>query len=300
MWFVAATAGLDALGLERLYHGSGHHALQLDSPRTLDSTQWAGNLTLTESWRPLVWHPPEGKIFTRVAWSLCYEEQFYFVCFVTLLLAPRRLYAALAAVTVAAVLARLIAVDVGWYHGLDGAFPALWHEFAIGLAVYWRLNVPASTGAKRGVELGLAALALYGLSGAPATPVGYSTATAAVFGLVLIALRRWDEPLERARWLAPLRACGRRCYSIYLVHLPVCTFGCLWLYELGVTGFWPRVLVTIPIVSVAAVAASWLFFAGVERHFLNPPIVQRDAQAPAAGLGPLAGETAIAEHGVRS
>ncbi|SIO66120.1 Peptidoglycan/LPS O-acetylase OafA/YrhL, contains acyltransferase and SGNH-hydrolase domains [Singulisphaera sp. GP187] len=274
--FVALIGGLNALGLERLTHGDGAHALQLDAPTALNATQWVGNLTLTEEWRPLVWHPPERRVFTRVAWSLCYEEQFYFVCFCILLIAPRRLYGALAVVTVCAVLLRVVAADIGRYSQIEGAFPTLWHEFAVGLAVYWRLNVPASVGAKRGVELGLALLAVAGAFGGLSTPVPYSTAATGLFGLALIALRGWDERAIALGWLRPLRACGKRCYSIYLVHLPVCTVGNLWLHEQGLTGFWMRVLVMIPVVSAASVAVSWLFFWGVERHFLNPPIVARD------------------------
>ena len=34
---------------------------------------------------PRVWHGPETRIFTGIAWTLCYEEQFYFICFLALL-----------------------------------------------------------------------------------------------------------------------------------------------------------------------------------------------------------------------
>ncbi|MHC5541269.1 acyltransferase family protein [Singulisphaera rosea] len=273
-WFVAVTGGLDLLGLER-FHDEGH-ALSLDSPTDLDAIQWGGNLTLTEQWRPLVWRPPYGKIFTRIAWSLCYEEQFYFVCFVVLLITPKRLYGALAAVSVAAILTRVLAYDTGRIHLIDGAFPYLWHEFAVGLAVYWRLNVAQTPIAKRGVEAALVILAAIGLLGYFFTPVANSTATSATFGLVLIALRPWDDRAEQSLWLGPLRACGRRCYSVYLVHLPVCTVASLWLYERGLTGFWTRSLVTIPAVVLSAVGVSWVFNWAVERHFLNAPIVARD------------------------
>ncbi|AGA25563.1 acyltransferase family protein [Singulisphaera acidiphila] len=287
LWFVAVIGGLNALGLQRLTHGNGTHALQLDSPWTLDATQWVGNLTLTEEWRPLVWRPPARNVFTRVAWSLCYEEQFYFVCFLTLLIAPRRLYGALAGVTVGAVLLRVVAADIGRMSEIEGAFPTLWHEFAVGLAVYWRLNVPGSFQAKRTVELALVLLTVAGAFGGFSTPVPYSTAATGLFGLALIGLRRWDERADALGWLRPLRACGRRCYSIYLVHLPVCTVGNLWLYEQGLTSFWARGLVMIPAVSAASVAVGWLFFWGVERHFLNPPIIPRDHE-------PLTGETGTA------
>lgn len=291
VWFVVVIGGLNALELEHLTFGNGAHALQLDPPGKLETAQWVGNLTLTEEWRPLVWRPPGRLVFTRIAWSLCYEEQFYFVCFLTLLIAPRRLYGALTTVTICAVLLRIIAADIGRMSAIEGAFPTLWHEFAVGLAVYWRLNVPGSFWARRGVEVALALLALAGVFGNLATPVPYSSAITGLFGLALIALRGWDERADAVRWLRPLRACGRRCYSIYLVHLPVCTVGNLWLYELGLTSFWARTLVMIPVVSAAAVAVSWLFFWGVERHFLNPPIVTRDPLTGPHVKTPSAGET---------
>ncbi len=78
-----------------------------------------------------------------------------------------------------------------------------------------------------------------------------------------------------------------RSYSLYLIHLPVCTVGIEWLYGLGIVGFWLRVLVTIPLVSAASVLAGWAFFEGVESRFLNAPAVGR----PPGGQ-PLAGEAA--------
>src|SRR4051812_43135527 len=82
--FVAIVLGLDQLGLERIYHGL--YALELYKPATLDLWQWLGNITLTEGLRPRVGGSYE-LVFTRVAWTLCFQEQFYLVCFLTLLLA---------------------------------------------------------------------------------------------------------------------------------------------------------------------------------------------------------------------
>lgn len=281
LWFLAVIVGLEAIGQGELLGPPYPYALELIRPESLSLGQWLGNLTLTETWRPIVFPGGQEHVFTRIGWSLCYEEQFYLVCFLALLIAPRRLYGALAWATLAIVLFRAIAADMGALHRVWGSFPVLWHEFAVGLAVYWRLNVPASRAAKRGVELGLVALAVVGLLGSPrGTPVEYSTLTTALFGLVLIALRDRDDWAERQGWLAPLRACGRRCYSIYLFHLPVCTVGNLWLYRQGLTGFWERTLVIVPLVSILAVGVCWVFYHLVERHFLNPPIVRREPWAP--------------------
>jgi peptidoglycan/LPS O-acetylase OafA/YrhL len=103
---------------------------------------------------------------------------------------------------------------------------------------------------------------------------------AASFGLLLIALRRWDGPAAGLRWLDPVRACGRRSYSIYLAHLPACVVADLALYDLGLTGFWARALVTVPLASALGVATGWVFYALVEAHFVNSPPAR-----PAGGSG---------------
>jgi peptidoglycan/LPS O-acetylase OafA/YrhL len=264
--FAVVTTALDAAGLDRLHRGA--FALELDSPRDLDPLHWLGNLTLTETWRPHV-VGPDRKVFTLVAWSLCFEEQFYLVCFLALILAPRRVVAALAGLTAAVVTLRAGAWACGGLNHLRGTFPRLWHEFAVGLAVYYRLNLARGRRGRLLVDAGLLALLIIGLG-----TRGRETATAAGFGLVLVVLRRWDAAAEGLTWLAPLRACGRRCYSIYLAHLPVCVVGALGLVELGVAGFWARALVVVPLVSAAAVATSFGFFALVESRFLGRPPVR--------------------------
>ena len=99
LFFIGVVVLLDAFELGGLHKGK--FAVELDSPSALDWPRWLGNITLTETWRPHVWGP-ERDIYTGVAWSLCYEEQFYFVCFLILLLAPKRTYACLLAISAAA------------------------------------------------------------------------------------------------------------------------------------------------------------------------------------------------------
>ena len=108
---VALVVGLDAVGLGR-WHVETSKALRLQSPGELTASQWVGNVTLTETWRPLIWGVAENETFTRVAWTLCYEEQFYLVCFVVLALAPGRLFGAIGVLSAA-----LIAIRVGAWSG---------------------------------------------------------------------------------------------------------------------------------------------------------------------------------------
>jgi peptidoglycan/LPS O-acetylase OafA/YrhL len=261
--FVAVVLLLDFAGLERFHSGS--RAIVLDSPTALDLPRWVGNITLTETWRPHVWGP-ERDVYTGVAWSLCYEEQFYLICFLALLFGGKRLSLILGLGTLAILGVRIAAWSAGRLDQLAGTFPLLWHEFAIGLAVYYRINVARGMIARRATEGVLLAMAAVGWK------IGARDLfTAASFGLLLIALHPWERSLSGLRGLGPLRACGRRCYSIYLAHLPVCIVICLWLCEQGLTTFWARALVVVPVGAAAAVTASCCFFAVVESHFLGKP-----------------------------
>ena len=272
---IALVALLDAAGLSRFYTTVAHQ-LALRSPANCTWLQWLGNFTLTETWRGNVWDLErlgwDEDVFTRVAWTLCLEEQFYFLCFLVLALAPRRLYRVLGVLSVLILVFRIWAWRSVSFGRIEGTFPVYWHEFAAGLAVYWRLTVARSAVAKRAVEVLLATMfgvgLLWGLR---------STAGAGAFSLILIALRRWDNQLVDANSLLVrgLRACGRRCYSIYLVHLPVCTLAIVALRDLGLTGYWTRAFLVVPLVSLAATTAGWLFFDLVERRVRTPMSARR-------------------------
>jgi peptidoglycan/LPS O-acetylase OafA/YrhL len=262
--FIAVVVGLDMLGLTWLHNSA--NALAIPSPAVLSPSQWLGNLTLTETWR---YHfgGSELNILTRVAWSLCYQEQFYLICFLALMLAPRRLYGALASATAAILAFRVFTWDSGGDFRYAGLFPDLWHEFAVGLAVYWRLNVATAPLAKRAVEAAIGLLGAIALAQGVATTVG-----ASVLALLLIALRPLDNRFRSLAWLDPLRALGRRSYSIYLAHLPPCVVVSVALTELaGVAGFWARVALVLPLASAAAIAAGWAFHHLVDRHFQQLP-----------------------------
>lgn len=264
--FAAVVIVLDGFGLERLHRSD--FALQLDSPRTLTASQWLGNLTLTETWRPVVWGGHYASVYTRVAWSLCYQEQFYFICALALWLTPTRLFRTLGVATLAIVGYRVFAWDTGFLHEIDGLFPVYWHVFAAGLAVHWRLNGPANSPKllRHGVDACLGGMGLAGiLSGDTGTAAG------GLFALVLIGMYRWDAASTGLRWLAPVRACGRRSYAIYLAHLPVVAVGNVLLFDLGLSSLGMRAFLVLPAVTAAAVGAGWVFHAYVERRFIGAP-----------------------------
>jgi peptidoglycan/LPS O-acetylase OafA/YrhL len=72
---------------------------QFSGPTAFDVSQWIGNLTLSETWRPHFGGSPTSQIISP-AWTLCFEEQFYLVVGLILLFFPRRLFFAVAAVTI--------------------------------------------------------------------------------------------------------------------------------------------------------------------------------------------------------
>ena len=205
-------------------------------------------------------------VFTRVAWSLCYQEQFYFVCFLAVLVRGKSLFRTLALVSLGSLGIRVVAFDIGAETQIAGTFPLLWHQFAIGLAAYWYLNGDASSRVKAGIVTVLLAMVAVSIRCGDV-----ATVASAIFGLGLISLRRWDEPWTRIALLDPLRSIGRRSYSIYLIHLPMVVVGAAALGELGVTSFWARAFFMVPLISVASTAVGLLFYRVVESQFLDLP-----------------------------
>jgi len=91
----AVIGGCGHLGLLRFF---GEPA-PLPDPAQLTLQQWLGTVTLTEPIRPHFFSDP-FKLYMGHAWTLSYEEQFYAVCGLLLLLAPRRFFRGILVVTV--------------------------------------------------------------------------------------------------------------------------------------------------------------------------------------------------------
>jgi peptidoglycan/LPS O-acetylase OafA/YrhL len=245
-------------------------------PADLTAWQWLGNATLTEGWR----HRAAGDgplLFLGPAWSLVYEEQFYLV--VGLLLLARRLFAGVALVTLAAVALNLSGANV------RGLFLDLyWLAFAAGAACYWAL-VRAGPRGRACVALalaaGVAALSPHWrtLAALHVSPEAGALAGVAL-ALLLLLLRPLDSRLARARPLAPLSWVGVRCYSVYLVHWPVCKVVGAGLYSLGVRGDLAVLLTSVPLSLALSLLVGHWFHAAVERRFLNAPGVTNSTATP--------------------
>jgi peptidoglycan/LPS O-acetylase OafA/YrhL len=245
-------------------------------PGRLSVAQWVGNLTLTESWRP---HLGGGRFgyLNAMAWTLCYEEQFYAVVGLLLAVAARRFFLGAAAVTVLTAALTVLVRD----RSLDGIFlDGYWLHFAAGILVYYRVNYASGWVARAVNLLLLAGLIAFGWGRFPVlhahSGVGEGGVVAFAFALFLSLAQPWDRLLASAAVARPLLFCGGICYSLYLVHWPVAKLAGHGLYLLGVRGDAATLLVTVPVVVAASVFLAWLFFRLVERRFLNAP-----ATAPA-------------------
>jgi peptidoglycan/LPS O-acetylase OafA/YrhL len=272
-WVLCAVTALGvavghALGYGRFFWeiptgGAG----EFKPPADLSGTQWVGNLTLTEIWAA-------GRVFGRLprylegtghAWTLAYEEQFYAVCGLLLLLSGRRMRRFFAGalgvtlLTLVAITSPSVRPMVGGLF-LDGN----WLLFACGVAVLFHVRF-ATPRQRWIIRAGLVVLLLLGLL--PGADRSISVATA--FALGLIAAHRWDATFTRAHRPAFVWWCGTRCYSLYLVHWPIIRPLIRVLYEQGVRSIWGTLLITAPIAIGASLVAAWAFHALVERHFLN-------------------------------
>ncbi len=240
-------------------------------PWWYSGSKWVGNISLTELWRYHFFGSPKG-LFLGHAWTLCYEEQFYGVTAVILLVCPRRLFTALLVLTVACPFVVLVC---GW-NGvpIDGFFfDGAWTLFACGLLVYWSLNYGSLT--KRAVAGVVLAITLAYAARDPSRLLDteknsdQSLFVAAAFALLGLLGRRADGWLTSRVWLRPLFACGTMCYSLYLVHFPVTVFLNAFARQCGVNVTMVSPLLTVPIGIAASVAVAWLFYHTVERRFLN-------------------------------
>jgi peptidoglycan/LPS O-acetylase OafA/YrhL len=288
-WVLLGLLCLFVIVLERLVPGWVNDAYApIVPPERLSAGQVLGNLTLTESWRYHLGGPPL-RYFNAMAWTLCYEEQFYAVVGLVLALAPRRFFLGAAAVTALTVALHAVVTNRAT---LDGFFfDGYWVHFAAGILLYYRVNYARGWRAWAVNLLLLAGLLCFARDhvsvrhahASAEGPFGESGAVACAFALLLSLLHPWDRWLASARAARPLLFCGQICYSLYLVHWPVAKAVGHGLYLLGVQSDTATVLITVPIGTAASVFLAWVFFRLCERRFLNAP-VRAAAVTPATAL----------------
>ncbi|HEV3166318.1 MAG TPA: acyltransferase [Isosphaeraceae bacterium] len=289
-WIVAA-AGHPTL----LTNDESPNTGTIPQPSTLTASQWFGNLTLTETWRSHLFGSPELKLLGP-SWTLCYEEQFYVVCGLLLLLVPRRFFSGIVAVSVITAGMLVLSARQPWIHINGFFFDGNWLMFAAGVFVYYRTNYPAGAGSRLvpgALCLGLLTLMAvrYGLMRHSDNDVLkdtlYSLWIGAAFAVAILWLRPLDERICGIKVLAPIAFCGRMCYSLYLLHWPISKLISHVLFNMGVRGYWPVLTITIPVVTAVSIGASWVFYVLVERHFLNPPqksSTRRDPELGSVGV----------------
>lgn len=246
-------------------------------PQSLTVWQWFGNLTLTETWR---WHWTGGveDFLIWPAWTLCYEEQFYAVVGLTLILAPRHFFTVLGAVT-AVVAAGLLFPAAGI--NTQGLFlDGRWLMFAAGVLVYYTLNYARP--ATLPVAVGLLFL---GVMSSIVAKVSKDYLSAFVFALLLLALRGCDTRIIKARASRPFLYCGEMCYSLYLIHWPLVTAVTFAFNQAGFRN--PLLIASLGVALALAVAitVARVFHVLIERRFLNPGYAM-NSEAGAAPLAP--------------
>lgn len=226
-------------------------------------SQWFGNLTLTETWRSHVFGGIRGH-FPGQAWTLCYEEQFYFVTGMALLFARRRFFEAIAGVSVLTLAASQAATATGV--AVSGFFfDGSWLLFAAGVAAFYRIHYARGRGV---LAIDAVLLALIPLSVVLHVPI-YGAIVGFIFAAALPWLYRFDRPVASSRMLAPLLLCGQMCYSLYLVHQIPVKAVTMFLFRSGIHSAAATLLVATPAALLVAVGLGWGFHVAVERRFLN-------------------------------
>ncbi len=213
---------------------------------------WLSILTLTQT---LTGMP---NAINPVYWSLCYEEQFYLLVALSLLLPMRLRAGALLSVSIATCGWRLLAGPTA----ISGWFVDFWLEFAVGMAVFgW--SHPSFGRAW--------AMTLIGLNVLVCVAQGQlAPATSTTIALVMLAARRWDHVIAQAGLMRALAAVGMMSYSLYLIHVPVAGRVVNGLSRLvdRPSQFWIPLLVAA---AVSAMVAAYVFYRMVEVRFQPRP-----------------------------
>lgn len=275
--------------------------------------EWIQNLTLTQ-WLTLVVHPqPSATMnptpFVSVYWSLCYEEQFYLVMGLLLVVCSGRrgpIGQAVVALTLVGLVWNVLAPQLA-----TGIFLEYWALFGIGALVFYRLCRVERAGLRRAIDIFLAVLMLVSaylrwFAGIEWQGLGHyaplwsdyriawgEMIVGSAFALSLIVCRRFDAAYAATRIAKLLGALGAITFSLYLVH----QFN-LVLVETAVERGWSIVArftglplpewlsQTLQCAGHIGIASVFWFFC--ERPFLNKSLLDKGVPKPSPQAMPAA------------
>jgi peptidoglycan/LPS O-acetylase OafA/YrhL len=241
-----------------------------------------------------------------IAWTLCYELAFYFVCGGARALVGRYglpvFLAVLHAVTVGSALAMLVTALTGTVM----PFPLdMWPMFGLGILAFDILRKEPGTASGSvwlpWAGLGATALLLAGFALTPGADVGFlhhnagwSVGISVAFTLVLIALRRKDEAITASRPVRALMKVGLFSYSLYLTHFiwVQAASAMLRVAHVPHRAYGVQVALTLAL----AIPFAWGFFQLFEKPFLKKKggVAGGDVRKPAAAAAAVARPAASA------
>ena len=254
-----------------------NNCLQLPRMETFTFVDWVANFTATASWLPTT-IGSESNHLLKNTWTLCYEEQFYAVTGMLLILASRRFFLACYVIAAGTIIVR----HACRFYGIPISgffFDGHWLLFVAGILLYQRLHYMS----KKQARFALAALivgAVYGVGerlwtlDAHDKHIGEYIFIACSFAIFLSAIKRWDKQVAEHWTLKPFRWCGKISYSLYLTHFPVTVLLASILATMGLQDDLTVFLVTIPLCLLISIPIAMLFYRLVECKYLNTPAPQ--------------------------
>lgn len=247
---------------------------------SLTVTQWLGNIFLFENYRHWFLAPESTNPFLGVSWTLCYEEQFYVLAGVILLLAPRALFPVFGILT-AFVLLNTYNLNVGPLKRLgdlnslqirvdDLLIDAYWLFFAAGIGLFCYRT--SSSKLRHLIPFLLVMLIFWEVRQLDWYTNRFATrVTTFSSTLLLCGLGYKDTYICALSWLRPVFWLGSRSYSIYLIHLPLVTLLGSLAPLFGITTPGQSLLIIMPLSTVIALLSGHWFYQHVERHWIPAP-----------------------------
>ncbi len=253
------------------------HCVQLPDLSTFTLVDWFSNFSNTGTWFPKVVGAETCHLLPNT-WTLCYEEQFYAIAGLLLVLVSRRFFFASYLIAAGTLVTRHVCrmhdVPISGFF-----FDGHWLLFACGILMYQRVNYLTGQRARIAM-IAMFIGAIYGLyervfSVQPYDRhMGEYIFVACTTAIALCYLKRWDMQIASHWTLAPIRWSGKISFSLYLTHFPITVFVASFLAMGGATSDADVLTITIPACLILSFPVAYVFYLVVERHWINKPTVK--------------------------